>query len=157
MRTLSLATRQALMAAETGEVFLYLLALSHAEMATLRFVNNHVSITSQGEVYEPFPFDLAIPDDTPDEIARVQLAIDNIDRRVVEAVRSIDTPAVFTLTVIRAAEPNVAVAGPFSCTLRNVTYTAHTVTGDLWPYEDVMNERFPQHDFTPVYFGGLFT
>lgn len=144
------------MAQETGEVFLFLLQLSHPSMTTLRFVNNTVDITSGGETYQAFPFDLAIPDDTADELPRVQLTIDNIDRRIVEAVRSIDTPAMFTLSVIRAADPDTAIAGPYECTLRNVTYTALTVQGDLWPFEDVLNERFPQHDFTPAHFPALF-
>jgi len=156
VRALSLATRQALMAEETGEVFLFILTLSHPSMPTMYFVNNPVPIVSNGEVYTPYHFDLALPDDTVDEIPRIQLMIDNIDQRVVQAVRSIDTPAEFTLTLIRAAEPNVAVAGPFSCTLRNVSYTSLTVSGDLWPYEDVMSERFPQHDYTPANFRGLF-
>lgn len=144
------------MAQETGEVFLFLLALSHTAIPTLRFVNNTVDIISNGETYMAFPFDLTIPDDTADEIARVQLTIDNVDRRIVEAVRQIDTPAIFTLSVIRAAEPNVAVAGPYRCTLRNVGYTALSVTGDLHPFEDIQAEIFPQHSFDPANFPGLF-
>ena len=156
MRSLSLATRQALMAQETGEVFLFLVALSHPSMITMRFVNNQVDIVSAGETYMAFPFDLTIPDDSADELPRVQLAIDNVDRRIVEAVRTIFSPATLTLKVIRAAEPDVAVAGPYVCALRNVGYNAMTVTGDLWPFEDVNNEIFPQHAFDPAHFTGLF-
>lgn len=155
-RSLTLVTRQALMAQQTGEVFLFLLALSHPDMATLYFVNNQVAITSNAQVYEPFPFELAIPDDREDEITRIQLMIDNIDRRIVEAVRSITTPAIFTLTVIRAAEPDVAIAGPYSCTLRNVTYDALVVAGDLHPHENILDEPYPQHVFSPSLFQGLF-
>lgn len=144
------------MAQETGEVFLYLLDLAHPLISTMRFVNNPVDIVSNGQTYQAFAFDLTIPDDREDEITRIQLAIDNVDRRIVEAVRSIDTPAVFTLRVIRAAEPDVAVAGPYACTLRNVTYTALTVSGDLWPYENITNEPFPQHVFDPSRFRALF-
>jgi len=144
------------MAQETGEVFLFLIDLSHPDLVTMRFVNNQVDVISGGNTYMAFPFELTIPDDREDEITRVQLAIDNIDRRVVEAIRSIDTPALFTLRVIRATEPDVAVAGPYTCTLRNVSYNALTVTGDLSPFEDMMNEPFPQHAFTPATAPGLF-
>jgi hypothetical protein len=144
------------MRSETGDVFLYLLALSHPTMDTMYFVNNTVAIISDGVSYMAFPFDLNIPDDREDEITRIQLAIDNIDLRIVTAVRSIDTPAVFTLSIIRAAEPDVLIAGPFACTLRNVSYDALVVSGDLWPFEDISNEPYPQHAITPANFPGLF-
>lgn len=155
MRSLSLATRQALMAQETGEVVLFLIALSHPSITTMRFVNNHEAIVSNGDTYEPFAFEISLPDDS-DDTSRVQLAIDNVDLRVVEAIRSIASPATFTILVIRAAEPNVAVAGPYSCTLRNVTYDGLVVSGDLWPFEDITQEPFPQGAFTPALFPGLF-
>jgi hypothetical protein len=156
VRSLTAATRDALYAAQTGEVFLFLLKLSHEDMVPMYFVNNPVDVVSNGETYMAFPFDLTLPDDREDTITRIQLVIDNVDRRIVTAVRSIDTPAMFTISVIRAAEPNVLVAGPTSCTLRNVTYGALTVSGDLAPHENVMDEPTPQHTYTPATAPGLF-
>lgn len=156
MRSLTAATRQAALASQTGEVFLYLLALSHPQMVTMYFVNNTVDIVSNGNTYMAFPFDLTLPDDREDTITRIHLVIDNIDRRIVAAVRSIDTPATFTISVIRAAEPNVLIAGPVSCTLRNVTYGAMTVEGDLAPWENILDEPVPQHTYTPATAPGLF-
>ena len=155
-RSLTAATVRSLMANETGEVFLFLIALAHPEMVTMYFVNNTVDIVSNGTTYTAYPFDLTLPDDREDTITGLQLTIDNVDRRIVQAVRSIDTPATFTLSVIRAAEPNVVVAGPVSCTLRNVSYTALTVSGDLAPHENVTDEPYPQHTFTPATAPGLF-
>jgi Domain of unknown function (DUF1833) len=157
LRSLTLATRQALFANETGEVFLFLVALSHPDMVTMFFVNNQVDIISNGESYLAFPFELTLPDDREDVITRIQLQIDNVDRRVVEAVRSIDTPATVTVSVIRAAEPNVLVAGPIDCVLRNVSYNALTVSGDLAPHENILDEPFPQHSCTPATTPGVFT
>jgi Domain of unknown function (DUF1833) len=156
MRSLTAATRQAMLAQETGEVFLRLIDIAHPSIATMHFVDNRVDIVSNGITYQAFAFDLQIPDERDDEITRIQLAIDNVDLRVVEAVRSIDSPATFTIQIIRAAEPNVAVAGPYTCTLRNVTYNELTVGGELWPYEDITNEPFPAAAFTPNLFPALY-
>jgi Domain of unknown function (DUF1833) len=156
VRSLTAATREAFYAAQTGEVFLFLLKLSHEDMVPMYFVNNTVDVVSNGETYMAFPFDVTPPDDREDTITRIQLVIDNVDRRIVTAVRSIDTPATFTLSIIRAAEPNVLIAGPFECKLRNVTYGALTVSGDLAPWENVMDEPFPQHAYTPATAPGLF-
>lgn len=156
MRSLTQATRAAVNAQETSEVFLLLLALSHPTMTTMYFVNNTVDIISNAQTYRAFPFDVQIPDDSDDPVSRVHLSINNVNREIVFAVRSIATPAVFTLSMIRAAEPNVMIAGPFVCTLRNVTYNAQTVEGDLAPYEDILNEPFPVGIFSPGLFPGLF-
>jgi hypothetical protein len=125
-------------------------------MVKMFFVNNQVDVISNGETYLAFPFELTLPDDREDVITRIQLQIDNVDRRVVEAVRSIDTPATVTISVIRAAEPNVLVAGPIECVLRNVSYSALVVTGDLAPHENILDEPFPQHSYTPAHFRSLF-
>jgi len=143
-------------AAETGEVFLFLVALAHPDMLTMFFVNNWTPIISNGDTYEPFPFDLTIPDDREDTITRISLQIDHVDRRIVQALRNIDTPATFTISVIRAAEPDVLIAGPYDCTLRNVSWSALTVSGDLSPLENILDEPFPCHVQNPASVPGLF-
>lgn len=156
MRTLSLATIQALTAQETGEAFFYLIDISHPDIVTKRFVNNKSEIIAHGETYTPYAFDITIPDEDEGAIQRVRLRIDNIDREIVLAVRQISTPATFTIRVIREAEPNVDIAGPYDCTLRNVSYDALFVSGDLWPFEDISLEPYPQHVFDPAHFPALF-
>lgn len=156
MRSLTLATRAALAAQETDDVFLILVALTHETMSPQYFVNNTTDIVSQGIHYQAFPVDVLLPDDRDDEISRVRLTIDNIDRRVVEAVRSISSPARITISVIRAAEPDVIIDGPIACILRNVSIDALVISGDLWPHDDIQNEPIPQHAFTPANFPGMF-
>jgi hypothetical protein len=156
MRTLTQATRLAIMGEETTDVFLFLLALTHPELDTLYFVNDTRPCVSNGVTYMAFPFDLTLPDDREDQITSIRLTINNIDRRIVEAVRRVDTPAVFVLSLIRAAEPDVVIAGPFDCTLRNVSYNAQTVSGDITPMEPILNEPYPQHLFDPSHFPALF-
>jgi hypothetical protein len=144
------------MARETGEVFLFLLDLAHPSMETMHFVNDKVDLVVGLVTYTAFPFDVVLPDDREDEITRIQLAIDNIDLHVVEAVRSIDTPATVTLSLVRAAEPTVLLAGPVNCSLRNVVVNELTVSGDLAPWEDMMNEPYPKDVFDPARFPALF-
>ena len=156
MRPLSAAARIAMTAQETGEVLLYLLALSHPTMVTpMYFVNNTEAIVSGGISYQAYPFDVMIPDDT-EEISTIKLTIDNIDRRIVEAIRRIDAPAKFTLSMIMASEPDTLLVPPIPCTLQNVSYTAQVVTGDIAPYEDIINAIFPLHNFDPARFPGVF-
>lgn len=156
MRSLSSAMRAAIHASETSEVILVLLTLSHPDIFTQRFVNNNANIVSRGETYVAYPFDITLPDDRDDEAVRVRLSIDNVDRSLVLAVRSINSrPPTFTIEVIRAAAPDVVEVGPFRCSLHNAEWDQFVVSGEL-AYEDTQNEPFPRFKYTPDRFPGLF-
>ncbi|MFH1158065.1 MAG: DUF1833 family protein, partial [Pseudomonadota bacterium] len=91
-RTVSSPTRQALYAAETGEAFLILLTLNHASLsAPIRVTSDGVETTSRGNVFAAFPFELVLPDDQDNVSPRARLVIDNIDRQIVQAVRTISS------------------------------------------------------------------
>jgi hypothetical protein len=155
-RTLSAAATAAIHAQETGEVFLFLITIAHESFTpTLRFVNNTVSITSRGEVYEAWPFALNLPDEREEAIPTVQIAIDNIDRRIMEGIRALPTAPTINLEIVLASSPDTVEAGPFPFTLRGVEYDALVITGTL-AYEDILNEPAMAFSFTPRYFPGLF-
>src|SRR5512134_883732 len=123
-RTLSAAAKAAIHAAQTAQVFLMLLTISHPSIVALRLVNDMQDITSRGNLYQRFPFALTLPDESDDRLATVQLSVDNVDRQIVQAVRTIQSPATATLEVILASAPDVVEAGPFDFTLRSVEYDA---------------------------------
>jgi|SRR6185369_14808919 len=155
-RALSTAAKQAIYAQETGEAFLMLLTISHAALSpSLRFVNNTVDVTSRGNAYLGWPFQLALPAEFDDQLPVVQLQIDNVDRRIMEGVRALTTAPAVTLEVVLASSPDTVEAGPFSFSLKSAEYDALVVVGVL-AFEDVLNEPYPQHTFTPGKFPGLF-
>jgi hypothetical protein len=155
-RTLSSAARTAIYAQQTGEVFLYLATIAHVDITpTLRFVNNTVSITSRGNVYEAWPFELTLPEEREDQMTQVQMAIDNIDRRIMEGLRLLTSAPSMTLEVVLASAPDTVEAGPFPFALRGVEYTALMINGTL-SWEDTITEPAMQYEFSPRYFPGLF-
>ena len=118
-------------------------------------VNNTVDIVSQGETYIAYPFEIALPDEDAESVARVTLRIDNVDREIVKSLRSISSPLSVGLEVVMAASPDTVEAGPFNMTLVSAEYDALTVTGEL-AFEDVLNEPFPGHAYVPSDYPGLF-
>jgi hypothetical protein len=155
-RNLSSLTRQALYAAETGEIFLVLLTLSHAGLsAPIRVTSDAVTTLSRGNTFVSFPFDLVLPDDQENRAPRARLVIDNIDRQIVTAVRSLSTPLTALIEIVRAADPDVVEARFIDFKLTNVSYDAHKVEGDL-TIEDFTSEPFPAASFSPSLFPGLF-
>jgi hypothetical protein len=155
-RVLSAAALRASYSQETGEVFLVLLTISHASLATpLRFVNNMTNIVAGGQTYVAFPFDIALPDEREDQLPRVTLTIDNVDRQIVQALRGLKTPPTVTLNVVLASTPDTVEAGPFDFTLKSGEYDALVVTGTL-AFEDVLSEPYPADAFSPQWFPGIF-
>lgn len=155
-RTLSQAARQAINAQETEQVFLLLLTIDHDDLAEpIRVVNNTQDITSRGDPYVAYPFEIALPGEDPESVARVTLRIDNVDRQIVQSLRQVQAPLAVALEVVLASSPDTVEAGPFNMTLVAAEYDALVVTGEL-AFEDVLNEPFPGHSYIPSEYPGLF-
>jgi hypothetical protein len=155
-RTLSTTAAQAIFAQNTSEIFLMLLTIAHSDLAMpLRFVNDWHDITRGGQTYLGCAFTIGLPSEREDQPPTVQLRIDNVDRRILEGIRSLTSPPTITLEVVLASSPETLEAGPFALTLRNVTYDALNITGML-TYEDVLNEPSMQFHITPNLFPGAF-
>lgn len=157
MRVMSTNAKKALFAAQTGECFLVILTLSHPVLpAPIRVVNNGEPIESRGETYQRFPFEIKMPDEDDQAPGRVTLRICNVDRQIVDAVRSL-TGELLTVTmeIVLASSPDVVEAGPFEFSLRDARYDELVVEGEL-AYEDILNEPFPAATFTPNTTPGIF-
>lgn len=155
-RSVSTTARAAMYAAQTSEVFLELLEIDHADLSDpIRVVNNTEAIVHGGNTYLPFPFRVDLPDDVEGVISTAKLTIDNTDRQVVTAVRTVSTAPTVTLKIALASSSDIVEAGPFEFRLRNVEYNLHQVSGEL-VYEDRLNLDVPRLKFTPEHFPGLF-
>ena len=155
-RGLSSLMQQSLYAAETGEAFIILLTLSHDDMpAPVRVTSDEVTTVSNGESFVPFPFDIVLPNDIDSKSYRAKLTIDNIDRQIVQAVRSLTTAPSVLIQIVRAAAPDTVEAQFVDFKLTNVSYDAYRVEGHL-TVEDFTAEPFPAALFSPGLFPGLF-
>ena len=143
-------------ASETGEIPLFILVIEHTDITTLRFVANTEDVTSDGNVYTAYPFQINIPlVDSDTQIPTAQLRIDNIDQAIVAAIRGLSTAPTITASIILASTPDTVECGPYAFTLKNVTYNAIEITGTLG-FEEILNEPFPGDTFNPQNFPGLF-
>ena len=156
-RTVSATLEAAVYAQETTQIFHILLEIAHADMAaTLRFVNNTADVTSDSDVYTAFPFTIDFPPaDGEDQLPSVTLVIDNIDRSIIEELRSIDSAPTIDVSVILASDPDTVECGPLQFSLKSIDYDAQVITAELG-FENILNEPFPAGTFTPTDFAGLF-
>lgn len=162
MRVLSPAARRALFSGETDEIFLVLLVISDVGLeGPLRFVNNVEPIWSRahGEAapqeYLGWPFGISLPDEREDTPSGMKLQIDNVDPRVMSAIRPLTKPPLITVYIVLARTPDVVEAGPVEGLVGSVDYDALQITASIHgPY--VLAEPFPYRIFNPHEWPGVF-
>ena len=156
MRSLSSAAKAAIYAQETGEEFIILLTIDHTDLsAPIRVAGARTDVVSRGDTYLAFPFQIDLPQERDDEPPRVNLVIDNVDRQIVTAVRTMSSAPTVTMEVILASAPDTVEAGSFEFTLKRVRYDRLVVSGEV-SYEDILDEQFPGGRFVPANFPALF-
>ena len=151
-----LLLRSSAYAAETEEVWLVLLTLSHPDLPDdIRIVNNTEPIQSRGQDYVPLAFDIVLPSDTEERPPLAEVRIDNVSRDLTESIRSISDAPTATIEVIVASNPDEAVVSYTGFRLIGIGWDAADVTGQL-VLDDISIEPFPAGRFTPASFPGLF-
>lgn len=154
-RSLSPVALESAFAQETGEVWLVLCTITHPSLATpLRFVNDMQSLTSRGNLYIAFPFEVEFPEEDADSAGEARIVLDNIDQSIVRAIRAMSGPPEITLEVILASDPDTVEAEFPGMVLRDARYDAARVTGTL-RFEDITSEPI-SIEMTPQRFPGLF-
>lgn len=155
-RTISSNASSAAFAGDTTQEFIVLLTINHASFLTpLNFNNSGADVTSNAVLYSAFPFTVNLPDDQEGIPTRAQLTIDNTDRTIISAIRSLGSPAIITLQIVMASAPDTVEALFPSFLLRNVNFDRTQVTGDLM-LDEYTTEPYPGDTFTLANFPGLF-
>jgi len=154
---MTIKAMQSILALETGEVFLFLIKLHNDNWGgDLFFVNNLESIVSGGDVYKPADIDVSLPkEDTDAPSPRCKLRISNVDRTVINIMRSNTSPIDVEVTLVIASEPDDGIYGPAEFILTGCTYNVNNIEGFL-TFNNVGEEQIPQWSFTPAHYPGLF-
>ena len=156
-RSLSTIATQSALSIGTGEVWLWLLTIDHTDLAApFYLVNNTESVTHSTIEYIAYPFQITLAQDDGEHLPKVKLIIDNVDRTLVETIRTInDTPDI-NLKLVLASQPDTIELEISDLVLREVDYDAYQITGTLYS-DDILNSRFPADNITlPAGYNGLF-
>ncbi len=155
MRTMSAAARAAAHAETSDKVWLVLLEIAAADLAApIRVVNDNQDIVHQGWTFVGYPFEVELPPENQDRPMIARIRIDNTERLIVDEVRSISEAPSVTLRVVLADQPDMIEVEYAGMRLRNVTWDAGEISGDL-VYEDILSEPVCEQ-MTPARFPGAF-
>lgn len=159
------AYRNAAYTQETEEAFGWLVAISHPSLlGDLRVTDLEGSYddslrcytqAAMGETWFSVPIVVQPPGQTDDE-PEGSITIPNIDQRIGEAVRAINTAATVTVMCVLRSNPDVLMADPYELMqLRNVNLDAISAKGDLaWP--ELSTEPYPSDWIRPSKFPAAF-
>ena len=151
----SVELRQSAFSAETEDIWLVLLTLTHATLVEpIRVVNNITRIASNGEHFEAFGFDFEFPADASDRPPQARLVIDNVSLELVETIRSISSPPLVRMDFIRSSAPDVLELTLQGFSLKDTSWDAQRMSGTL-AQEDIVTEGYPADNFSPASFRGL--
>lgn len=153
-RALSATANASLAAQQTGEVWLVLLTIAGSGFTTIRVANNTEDVVSRGNTFIGFPFEIELPGQDPESPSSARLRIDNIDKRVIEAIRTIQTPPTVTIEVILASAPDTVEIAFTDLSLRGAQYDVNSVRAEL-VYETIFTEPVTCN-ITPNRLPGLF-
>lgn len=166
-RTIPDAVRRELDRQESAEVLLVFLTISHNTLdAPIRVVSDPRNFVLDDETYQGFQFEVKLLSDS-ENAPYAELAIQNVDRRIGQAILDIETPARLHIQIVAGSEfnlddnPCTEIGGAGSATrvysapqlfLTEVECTALQITGrivswdytlELWPGMAATKNRLP--------------
>lgn len=151
----SATTRQTLYAQSTGEAFLVLLTIRHADLLDpIRLTSDGVATVRSDGSYQPFPFEIQLPNQNDENDAGVTLTIDIVDRQVIDLLLSIDTAPMLDIEVILASDPESPIVRYPGLRWETSGFNGLTLSGSL-RVDDFADEPLAA-TFTPSRFTALF-
>jgi hypothetical protein len=156
MRNVSAEFKEAMYAAQTGDGFIILLTLRHDDLdPPIRVCDNNKNVTSRGNEFITYPFEISFPDISDERPPQAQLKIDNVHRDIIQNLRLIRTPIFVDVEVVRIKDNHTVEVEFLDFIMRNITYDELTITGAL-VLESLLVEPYPADTYVPSKFPGLF-
>lgn len=112
-------------------------------------------VISRNEKYLYIPMQITLPDESDGKAPRATITFHNITGHLTPLIRTISNPIPIKIEVILASNPDEVEVSFAELYIMAVSYNKDQVVGEISTMA-VDREPFPQHNFTPLYFPGLF-
>ena len=153
MRTIAGPSLESMLASETEDAYIALLTIAH-ETGTERFTSDSVDTVIAPDTWVPYPFKVLLPTMEEGVISEGAISLTNVDRQLIDEIRSQATPMTVQIDVARSSDLNI-VASFQEFKLRNITYSETEIAGKL-TMEDFLAEPIPKDLMSGRFFPGLF-
>ena len=154
-RQLTPTAVRALLAEQSEEVFLLTVRIFGNGFSDIPLVNNFEDIQVQGVTYSAFPFNIILPNESRDKPPEARIRIDNLDPKIIQAVRTLQGKPNFELAIRLASTPDIVEVGPITLSSASAEWDDNWIELTL-SSKNLLNEPWPSRNFSPVKFPGLF-
>ena len=163
-RNISDAMRTAIYAPETEEAFILLLEIDNPDDPSdpIRICLNNENVDSNvsgryssAVTFAGGMFHIELPAEDGQQINTLRIAIDNVDQRIVQAIRNTQEPPDVKLWIVSSRDVDAVEAGPYRFQLESAEYDSLFVRGEL-VFESVVSRRWTKDSFTPSTTPGVF-
>lgn len=149
VRQVSQRLLEAFYANESSELLLVLMMLTHEDWAApVYLVRDSEALVSNSITYQPFPFNLSLPNDTDEGMPVLKFVCQNVSQEIIGKMRAVVGDIDCTVTWALRATPDIPEAGPFDVVMRGIEYDAQTVSGAL-ALDPILEEPFGYRKMTP--------
>lgn len=154
--TLSAQMLTAMHGEASGEVILPLVKLTQSGWDdAICIVPNWEAITHNGEAYQPMMFQIGLPDEQAEGVPVLNWVADNVDRRLVDAIRSVTGVVQARIVWVLASSPDHVEVGPLEVEMRAAQYDARQISGTLG-VEPILETQFGHMVMNPKNTPALF-
>lgn len=155
-RNVSATFRQAAYAQQTERVYIILVEFDHSSWAVpVRVSNDAVNTESNGETFLACNFDVTLAEDSDERGASIEMSIGNVDRRIVDEIRTTVGPPSVRVMLVLDSDPDNIEVDQDGFELQHVSYDALVIKGRVG-VESFEGEPYPGDSFTPGNFPALF-
>lgn len=148
-RALSVTGYESLFEEETDEAWLILLTIDHEDFEEpIRVVANTENVVSNGNLFVAYPFELTLPTSSGETLATTKVRVSNVDRTIVQTIRSTESAPSALIQICLASDPDVIEADFEGLQMAKTEYDALTVEGEF-SYQNSFASGFPAHRYTP--------
>jgi len=146
-RAITSIARRSTQDVETREIWLILMEIDHSSLAEpFYLVNNSEKITVTGTPdidYLAYPFSVILGNDDGEKLPTVNIEFDNVDRLLIETIRSISDSPDITIKLVLASQPEEVEIEISDLKLREITYDMYKISGILYA-DDILNQKWPK-------------
>lgn len=145
-----------LFAQESPDPFLMLVTLDHEDLdEPIYLVNNTTNILSRGLTFMSFPMRIGLPADDGETARTVSIEFDNVSLDLINAFRTITSPAQVKLEMILSSIPDVVQIAIEDLEIQNIAYNKNNISATL-VVDNFLNTELTSERYYPSNFPGLF-
>ncbi len=152
---LSPTARAAAYAQSTGEVFAWLLTVDHPDITPIRLTTDTDIVTSNGNIYTPFPMEIALPGSIGAQGGAARILLDSVDETVRNELRALTTSPTLTFELVLLSEPDTVIKGPIAYELFDSEIDRLFISASL-VFRNAFREAYPGRFFNQKTAPGLF-